>query len=188
MNAGDGGPVGIDSSFDAMVLHGLHSMAGAPYGILSHSFYPFPKNIWFDNQKIGEIAMNIYLFGEYNVPCVLVTGDQAAVDEAREIVPEITGAVVKWGLEEKEKLGALSIRKAISLSPVKARKLVKTAAKNAMKNMSKVQPLKLKAPFTLKVEYINSKYLEGPSQNVGVKRINENTIVKVCKCLEDVFF
>lgn len=188
MNAGDGGPTGIDTSFDAMVLHGLHSMAGAPKGVLSHSFYPSPKNIWFDDRKIGEIAMNIYMFGAYEVPCILVTGDQAAVDEAKELVPEIRSVVVKWGLEEKEKLGALTVRKAISLSPVKARKLVKRAAKSAIGKVREVKPLKIKKPFTLKVEYVDPKYSEGPSKLFGVKRINESTIIKECNKLEDVVF
>ena len=34
----------------------------------------------------------------------MVTGDQAAVDEAEKIVPEIEKVPIKWGLAEKEKL------------------------------------------------------------------------------------
>jgi D-amino peptidase len=85
MHASDGGPVGFDATFDAMMLHGLHGMAGSG-GVLSHSFYPFPKNIWIDGVKIGEIALNIATFGEKGVPTILVTGDQIAVDEARSLV------------------------------------------------------------------------------------------------------
>jgi len=115
MHAGDAGPVGFDASFDAMMLHGFHRMAGSG-GVLAHSFYPFPKNIWADNLKIGEIALNMANLGEKGVPRVLITEDLTAVEEAKALVPDIQDATVKWALDEKERLGALSVRKAISES------------------------------------------------------------------------
>ncbi len=188
MHAGDGGPAGVDESFDAMVLHGLHGMAGAPGGVLSHSFYPMPRNIWFDDVLIGEIAMNIYGFCEHNVPCIMVTGDQAAVDEATNLIHNIEGVAVKWGLSEKEKLGALTVRQAISLSPAKARERIREAAKRALLRISEFKPLKLKKPFTLKVEYIEPKYAEEKAKSPGVTRLDEFTITKRCQSLEDVIF
>ena len=188
MHGGDGGPEGVDSSFDALILHGLHGMAGAENGVLSHSFYPLPRNIWFDDSKIGEIAMNIYGFSEHGVPCIMVTGDQAAIDEARMLIPNIEGVPIKWGLEEKEKLGALSVRKAVSLSPAKARELIREAARKAIQRLSEFEPLKLKKPFTLKVEYIEPKYVEDKLKIPGVRRLNEVTFTKQCQGLEDVIF
>jgi D-amino peptidase len=188
MYAGDGGPAGFDDSFDAMVLHGFHGMAGAANGVLSHSFDPLPRNIWFDDKLIGEIAMNIYGFSEHNVPCIMVTGDQAAVDEAKAHIPNIEEAPIKWGLAEKEKLGALTVRQAISLSPAKAREKIREAAERAMQRVSEFKPLKLKKPFTLKVEYIEPKYANDKAKLPGVKRLNEVTITKQCQSLEDVIF
>ena len=188
MHAGDGGPAGADTSFDAMVLHGFHGMAGAEGGVLSHSFYPLPKGIWFDDKPVGEIAMNIYTFSEYDVPCIMVTGDQAAVDEASRLIPNIEGVAVKRGLGEKEKLGALTVRQAVSLSPVKARSIIKEAAKNALGRLDEFKPLKLKMPFTLRVEYIDAKYAEEKAKLLGVKRLDDTTITKFCESLDDVVF
>jgi D-amino peptidase len=188
MHAGDGGPEGVDESFDAMILHGLHGMAGAENGVLSHSFYPLPCNIWLNELKIGEIALNIYGFSEHNVPCIMVTGDQAAIDEARSIVPNIVGVPVKWGLAEKERLGALSVRQAISLSPAKAKEKIRMAGEKAVKKISEFEPLKLKKPFILKVEYIESKYAEEKARLPGVTRIDDVTISKKCENLEDIIF
>jgi D-amino peptidase len=188
MHAGDGGPAGIDSSFDAMVLHGLHGMAGAPDGVLSHSFYPLPKNIWFDDKRIGEIALNIYSFGEHSVPCIMVTGDQAAVEEAKTLVPKIEQVPIKWGLVEKEKLGALTVRQAISLSPEKARENIRKAAAKAMQKVSQIEPVQQKTPFTLRVEYIEEKYADAKAGFPGVKRLDSVTITKECQNLADVIF
>ena len=186
MHAGDGGPAGIDDSFDAMVLHGFHSMAGAEGGVLSHSFYPIPKGIWINDEPIGEIALNIYSFGEHGVPCIMVTGDQAAVDEAEKIVPEIEKTPIKWGLAEKEKLGALTVRQAISLSPEKARTVIREAATRAMTKLQQIRPVKQVTPFTLKVEYIEEKYADAKAGLPGVKRLDSVTVTKECNSLEDI--
>ena len=187
MHAGDEGPVGYDDSFDAMMLHGFHGMAGSG-GVLAHSFYPFPKNIWVDDLKIGEIALNMAGFGEKGVPTVLITGDQVAIEEAKSLVPPIEVATVKWALDEKEKLGALSVRKAISLSPKKAQDTIRKAAKKSMSMIRSIKPFKLPKEFDLKVEYVEAKYAEGPSKYPGVTRIDDVTITKKCKSLQDIVF
>jgi D-amino peptidase len=187
MHAGDAGPVGYDESFDAMMLHGLHGMADSG-GVLSHSFYPYPRSIWIDNLKIGEIALNMAGFGEKGIPTVLVTGDMTAVEEAKALVPEIEGAVVKWALDEKEKIGALSIRKAISLSPKKAQSTIKEAARNAISKVGIIEPFVISTPFNLKVEYIDAKFANGISKSPGVTRINQVTITKKCYNIDEIVF
>ena len=185
MHAGDGGPAGVDASFDAMIQHGLHGMPGAPGGIMSHGF---AAGMWFDEQGIGEIAMNIYTLSEYDVPCIMVTGDQAAVDEARELIPNIEGVPVKWGLKEKSKRGAMTIRQGISLSPVKAREIIKEAAKRAIQRVDEFKPLKLKKPFTQKVKFIEPKNAKEKAKLPGVTLIDNVTISKECQGLEDLVF
>lgn len=187
MHAGDEGPVGFDESFDAMMLHGFHGMAGSE-GVLAHSFYPFPKNIWVDDLKIGEIALNMAGFGEKGVPTVLVTGDQIAIEEARALVPEITGATVKWALDEKDKIGALSVRKAVSMSPVKAQNTIRDAARLAMHRIRSIKPFTLPEKFDLKVEYVEAKYADGPSQGPGVKKLDPVTLTKKCNGLSEIVF
>ncbi len=187
MHAGDEGSVGYDESFDAMMLHGFHGMAGSG-GVLAHSFYPFPRNIWVDALKIGEIALNMAGFGEKGVPTIMVTGDKVAIDEARALVPSIEGATVKWALGEKEKLGALSVRKAVSLSPEKAQKIIKEVARKSMSMIGSIKPFVIKTPLTLKVEYVEAKYSERVAASPGVTRIDDVTIMKKCKSLADIIF
>ena len=188
MHAGDAGPVGYDESFDAMFMCGLHGMAGAEGGVLAHSFLPFLQNVWLNDIKIGEIAMNMLGFGEMGVPCVFVSGDKAAVDEANDLVPGVVGAVVKWGLEEKNKLGALSVRKAISLSPEKARKEIREASRRAMGRIGEVEPYVLETPYTMVVEYTEEKYAEHAMGNLGIERVDERTVRQVREWLFELIF
>lgn len=188
MHAGDAGPVAFDGSYDAMFLCGLHAMAGAENGVLSHSFTPILENVWLNGVRIGEIAMNMASFGEHGVPTVFVSGDQAAVDEAKALVPGIEGAVVKWGLEEKFKLGALSERKAISLSPARARGVIREAAERAMEKIGDVEPFRVDPPYTLRVQYTEAKYAEQVLQHEGVERVNETTVEQVRDALSELVF
>ena len=155
---------------------------------MSHSFYPLLNGVWFNGVPVGEIAMNIYTFSEYDVPCIMVTGDKAAVDEAAKMIPNIVGVPVKWGLGEKEKLGALTVRQAVSLSPAKARVVIKNSAKRVLGQVAEFEQIKLKTPFTLEVEYIDAKYAEDKMKLPVVKRKNETTISKHCKSLGEVVF
>jgi len=141
-----------------------------------------------ENLKIGEIALNMAGFGEKRVPTVLVTGDMTAIEEAKALVPGIEGAIVKWALAEKEKLGALSVRKAISLSPEKARSTIKDAARNAMDKIDLVKPFVIPTPFDLRVEYIEAKYAERIAGSPGVTRADEVTITKKCHGLDEIVF
>jgi len=188
MHAGDAGPAAFDRSFDAMFLCGLHAMAGAEGGVLSHSFTPILENVWLNGLRIGEIAMNMASFGEPGVPTVFVGGDQAAVEEARTLVPGIEGAVVKWGLEEKSRLGALSERKTVSLSPARARGVIREAAERAMGKVGDVEPFRVDPPYTMRVQYTEAKYAEQMSQHEGIERVNDTTVEQVRGALSELIF
>ena len=188
MHAGDAGPAAFDGSFDAMFLCGLHAMAGAEGGVLSHSFMPILENVWLNDLKIGEIAMNMASFGELGVPTVFIGGDQAAMEEARALVPGIEGAVVKWGLEEKSRLGALSERKMVSLSPARARGVIREAAERAMGKVGDVEPFRVDPPYTMRVQYTEAKYAEQMSQHEGVERVDDTTVKQVRDVLSELIF
>ena len=114
--------------------------------------------------------------------------DLTAIEEAKALVPDIQSATVKWALAEKETLGALSVRKAISLSPKKAQSVIKEAARKAMDNIGIIKPFVIPTPFTLKVEYIEAKYAEGIAQSPSVTRLDDVTITKKCNTLDDIVF
>ncbi len=188
MHAGDAGPIAMDSSFDAMFLCGLHAMAGTKNGVLAHSFMALISNVWLNGIKIGEIGMNMALFGSYNIPTVFISGDQAAIEEARPLVPDIEGAIVKWGLEEKQKLGALSERSAISLSPEKARHILRNTARKAMDKIGTIPPFILEAPFTMKVQYTEAKFAERFLAHDGITKIDNTTGEQVRERLSELIF
>jgi D-amino peptidase len=182
--AGDGGPLLLDNSFDAVCLLGLHAMARTKRAVLAHSFMPFFDEIIINGTAIGEIGMNCLTAGQYDLPVILVSGDQAAAEEATQLVSGITCAVVKYGLSET----AVDLSRqspALSLSSAEACNLIRCKAKTAVSRIHDIKPMKLASPYTLTVTYKERQYAEQfIRNNAKGKRISDLTV----QITEDEFF
>jgi D-amino peptidase len=174
MAAGDGGPAGLDTSFDAVFLLGLHSMAGTNKSVLSHSFMPNVAGCWINGLKVGEIGMIFAIAGQFGLPTVFISGDRAAIEEARTLIPEIKGVIVKEGISSEVK--GLSTAPALSLSPQKARALIRDAAKKAMAKVGTIKPFYMKSPYKVRTQFTKSKFAEESMNRPNVKRIDSTTI------------
>ncbi len=86
---------GLDSSFDGMVLLGLHSKRGTEGALLNHTYEPDIRDIEINGVSVGEIGMESAIAGELGVPLVMITGDSEGVREAKNLIPGTCGVVVK---------------------------------------------------------------------------------------------
>ncbi|MCC7354603.1 MAG: M55 family metallopeptidase [Anaerolineae bacterium] len=174
MGAGDGGPAGLDESYNATFMCGLHGMAGLPRAVLSHSFHGRLAAVWLNGLRIGEIGMNCAVAGLYGVPTVFVSGDKAAAAEARALVPDIETVVVKEGLSPAP--AGLSQAPAISLAPEKARAMIREGARQAMAKVGKIQPFRVEPPYTLARRFTEARFADEAASRPGVRRVDETTV------------
>jgi len=174
MGAGDGGPAGLDSSFAGLFQLGLHARAGAPRAVMAHSFDGSLVGYWVNDMCVGEIWMNCYTAGLSNVPGVFLSGDRAAAEEARALVPDVEVAVVKEGLAEQA--GGLSVLPALSLSPRRAQAVIRSAAKRAMSKIGVVMPYRLEPPFRLRAQFKEERFAEQRVGQPHVKRLDAVTV------------
>ncbi len=159
---------GLDESFNLMFGIGTHSMAGTSDGLLTHILSHIDiDNIWLNEQPVGEIGLWAALAGHYNVPLGLVTGDAAAIREAKALLGKIETVVVKE---------ATSRFAAKCLHPQVSWKLIREAAKRTVTRAEEFKPYKPEVPMELKVEYHNSERAEKVSKNNGAVRIDGRTV------------
>jgi len=184
MGAGDGGPIGLDNSYDALFQCGVHAMAGTEKAVLAHSFMGNIVNYWVNGMLIGEIGVSAAIAGEQGVPLVFISGDRAAAEEAQALVPDIEVAIVKEGLSPKA--AGLSSAPAISLTPEKARKVIQEAAKRAMAKIGQITPFRFEPPYTIRTEFIDQKDADQAATRQGVKRINATTVEEKIECLSSL--
>lgn len=117
---------GVDGGFDAALLVGYHARAGTTAAILEHTYSYDIFRVRIDEYlEVGEVGINGGLAGLYGVPIVFVSGDDKLAEEARELLPGVECAVVKYG----------SYRTAgRQLAPAEARAAIRDGVTQALKN------------------------------------------------------
>ena len=139
---------GIASEIDAAMFVGYHARAGAPNAILSHTWSGRRvARVWLNGGEVGEIGLNAAVCGHFQVPVIMISGDQTACAEATELLGEIETAAIKT---------AKSRMAAECLSPEMAQEAIQSAAARAMGRLKAGQvphPFHPQAPFTLTVEF-----------------------------------
>jgi D-aminopeptidase len=137
----------FEEGCDACFFVGIHSMAGTPNGVMSHTISSTHwYNIFINDVVVGEIGVVAALAGAYGVPMVLVTGDDKACQEASALLgPEMTTVAVKRGLSRYS---------ARNIAPLRARMLIEDGAARAVKRVKKVKPYLPGKPTTVKMEIV----------------------------------
>jgi D-amino peptidase len=135
----------LEQGCDAALLIGMHARAGTPDGVLCHTISTTNwRNLWFNDDLVGETGINAALCGHYGCPVLLVTGDEAVCREARALLGAgLTTVAVKRGLSRYS---------ARQIPPVRARQMIEDGARQALQNLQAVKPYVPARPTTITVE------------------------------------
>ena len=135
---------GLDGSFDALFLVGIHARNYTPESVLAHTWWPeVIDELHVNGAPIGEIGLNALLAGHHGVPVALVTSDDKGVAEARALLGDVEGVIVKWGR---------SCHAARCLHPGRVQQAIREGAARALRELSRFRPLILQAPIELQID------------------------------------
>lgn len=159
----------MERHFAGIAYVGQHSKADIRGGIMAHSYSSLGiQNMLLNGKPVGEIDMIAAMAGQFGTPVIMLSGDKAAANELREIVPEAEVAVVKEGL---------SRHTCISLSAVAARDLIRETARRSMAKTNTIKPYVVSGPVTLQIEYTTRNSLPiDADQRTGAEVIDDRTI------------
>jgi D-amino peptidase len=133
------------TGFDAVIFVGQHARNGVPRAHLNHTMDSrMIVEVKINNVAVGEFGLWAGFFGQMNVPIIFLSGDQAACEEARTLIPEMVAVAVKEGLEREV---------AVHLSPQKVHALIYAGVQSALQHRSQITPLRFTSPFQMTVEY-----------------------------------
>lgn len=131
-------PWGLDKTFCGLAFVGQHAKAGTPYSHITHSGWFDRIDVTINGISIGEYGDIALCAMELGIPTILACGEQALAEEAAALTPGVVTVSVKQGILP-DGLDALDCDaylkaklSAIHLSPLKARKLIKQGAFNAL--------------------------------------------------------
>jgi D-amino peptidase len=174
---------GIDESFDAAIFIGYHAGTTNPEGVRAHTMSSAHyADVQLNGRSALEAGVNAAIAGHFGVPVVMISGDDAAVAEARAFIGDIDGAVVKWNY---------GFHAARTMTPAASYALIRETATRAVRQRARFKPLVLSAPVTLDIRFKNYRPSEILAYLPIVERTGSHTIryvgqdiVEISKFLE----
>lgn len=160
---------GLDSSFDCLLMVGMHAMAGTTKAVLEHTWSTARwQSCRLNGRETGEIGLMAAFAGAMGVPVTLVTGDRAACEEAKAFLGEnIACAAVKDGL------GRFSAR---LLPRERAQDLIRQEAKRALSLVGVQEPYIIETPVQLDIQYVRSSHTDVIRPREDVEHLGSRTI------------
>lgn len=159
----------LEQGCDAALFVGMHAMAGAARGVLSHTVSGTSwRNLFFNGTRVGETGINAALCGTWGCPVLLVTGDDVVCEEARALLGAELGTVtVKRGL------GRFSAR---HLAPARARAAIEDAARRVLAQSPAVKPYDPGRPCEVLVELAAPEHASKYRHRDGVELRDARTV------------
>jgi len=154
LNTGSPSPLsmvqGVDE-VDGVIYVGYHARAGSPDAILDHTWSSKTvANVWLNDILVGEYGINAAVAGHFDVPVLMITGDQTACSQTVELLGDLETVVVKR---------ATGRYAAECLPPKVAQGMIQKSATQAVTRLVKGKapaPFILDEPISLSVEFFNS--------------------------------
>ncbi|MGH7601014.1 MAG: M55 family metallopeptidase [bacterium] len=176
---------GIDETFDGVIFIGYHTGTTNPEGVRAHTISSATlADVRLNGISMPEAGINAAIAGHFNVPVIMISGDDAIVKEATTLLGNIEGATVKW---------AYSFHSAKTMTPEAAYDLIRKKVKTAVGRTKEFKPYKLKTPVQLEVRFKNYRPSEILSYLPIVQRADAHSIkftgkdmIEVSKFLEFV--
>lgn len=138
---------GIDSTFAAAIFIGYHASTTSAAGVRAHTMSSANlAAVELNGVSMPEAGINAAIAGHFGVPVVMISGDDAAVDETRRLLGDIEGAVVKR---------AISFHAATTMTPEAGQTLIRAKVKAALGRRAAFKPYVVRPPIRLDVTFKN---------------------------------
>ena len=138
---------GIDEQVDAAIFIGYHAGTNNTAGVRAHTFSSANlTKVALNGVNVTEGSWNAAIAGHYNVPVVMMSGDDAAIAEVRKAVGNIEAA------ETKRNLGFHS---ANTITPQASVELIGARVRAGLGRLAELKALKVSGPVVVDVTFKN---------------------------------
>lgn len=169
---------GIDDSFDAAIFIGYHASTANPAGVRAHTMSSANiAGLKLNGVDMPETGVNAAIAGDFGVPVVMISGDDAIVAEATALLGDIEGATVKWNY---------GFHSARTLMPEAALAVIREKVAAALARLDDFDPYRLEGPVTVDLTYKNYMPAELMAYLPNVDRLDSHTIRFVGKDMTEV--
>jgi len=169
---------GIDRTFDAALFIGYHASTTNPRGVRAHTMSSGTLTaVRLNGTAVPEAVINAAIAGHFDVPVIMISGDDAAVEEARQHLGGLEGAVLKW---------TYGFHSALTVMPEEAQDIIARAVGTALTRLEEFEPYKLDGPVRVEVSFKNYLAAELLAYLPIVERVDSHTIAYTGKDILEV--
>ena len=159
---------GVDSSFKAVFLIGYHAKAGTAEAVCNHTLSgTMIHTLKINGIEVGETEVSSLVAGEYNLPVVLVSGDDKVAEQAAEFLGNVKTAVVKK---------SIGMTEAECYTPNKTYEVIKTNAFDAISQLSSFKPKTIDSPYVWEIEFHYTPFAKAVENMPFVTRVDGRKI------------
>lgn len=186
LNTGNGSPLsmvqGINGEISGVIFVGYHARAGSMNAVLAHTWSNSRvANVWLNDILVGEYGLNAAVCGHFGVPVIMISGDQTACAQARELLGPLVTVVVKQ---------ATGFFSAECLPPEITREQVFQAARSAVANLARKEGPKafhLSTPVKVCVEFLVPHMADRVMRMPGATRLDGRRVEFTGKDMLDAY-
>ena len=155
---------------DALLMVGYHALSGTESAVRDHTMSSLHwQDLWVNGHQFGEVGIDAAIAGFYDVPVMLVTGDDKVCVEALELLGKIETAEVKQ---------AVGRHRALLLPPPVAQDLIREKTRRAVERIGEVEPLRIPGPVEVKLRYSGTDLAEKhPFDGKSIVRLDGRTVL-----------
>lgn len=136
---------GIDETFDGVIFIGYHASTNNIAGVRAHTISSARlADVRLNGISMPEAGINAAIAGYFNVPVIMISGDDVIVKEATDLLGNIESATVKW---------AISFHAAKTVTPEIAYELIRQKTRKAIARIKEFKPYKIAQPVQLDVRF-----------------------------------
>ncbi len=159
---------GIDESFDAAIFLAYHSSTTNPRGVRAHTMSSGNyAAVTINGVEMPEAGINAALAGHFGVPIVMISGDDAIVEEAQTLIGPMEGAIVKW---------SYGFHSARTLMPEAAYALIGEKVTRGIERIGELEPYRFEAPLEVELTFKSYMPAEVLSYLPNVERVDAHTV------------
>jgi len=171
---------GLSEDFDGTFFIGYHARSGS-FGVLSHTYAGrIVADLKLNGRPVGEPGLNGLVSNFLGVPVALISGDQFAVEEAKELFPGVIGVITK------EAIGRYVAK---CPSPEKARRMIEEGAFRAVNLLKKgeIKAVSVPSPVEIQLKFLNPGMADLAQILPGSERLDPLTLKYVAKDMLEAY-
>lgn len=159
---------GIDETFDAAIFIGYHASTSNTEGVRAHTISSANLTaVRINGVEMMEASINAAIAGDFGVPVIMISGDDATIEEARRVIGDMEGAVVKWNY---------GFHSARTIMPEASYALIGERVRAALGRLDDFEPYVMEGPVELEISFKNYMPAEVMAYLPNVDRVDAHTI------------